>query len=155
MKKHIILILLFAIAIISFAAGEQQELGSIESGFKDVLISGFESFWEMINGLFVVVYIILCAIIMDFSKSEDKAKKLNWFSKFHFILQGLFLSIPLMLLFIWGFELYSRIEIVKLVFSVILSLGIFKIGPHQLFTWLISNGVLKLNIPTKKNKTDG
>ena len=136
----LILSLVFSITIVA----QEAIPDVIKESFIDHIISGSTSFINMINWLFVVVFIIICWLINDISASEEKFKWLNWYAKIPKILRSLISGILLMTVFYWAFQYKTRIEVVEMLFSILFSMVIYKIGIDKVLNWVSQRLGLKL-----------
>jgi hypothetical protein len=115
---------------------------SLVSNVKD----GFLTFILFVNWLYMTVFILSAWLINDVSDAVNPSTKwMNWFNKIPKILRSIIIGIVWAIVFYWGFEYESRIEVMEMVFSMLLGMVLYRIGINKVLKW-ISINVLKLKV---------
>ena len=116
------------------------------------------SFWKAIKAfiyfiywLFVVVFILLAWLINDTAAAKNKLTWFSWFDKIPKTLRSLGIGLLLAALFYWGFGYSGRTEVMSLIFSVIVTMVIYKIGIDKVLKW-ISKRFFGINFEDIKEK---
>lgn len=111
--------------------------GPIEQTIIQSIQEGFLNFLRMVNWLFVVVFIILAWLINDTAESTNKYTTwLNWWSAIPKAFRTLIAGFILIAIFAWAFDYNTKQEITEMLFGIIVSMVIYKIGIKQFLTWV-------------------
>jgi len=109
---------------------------NLQGDVKYSFWKAIKSFIYFINWLFVVVFILLAWLINDTAEAKNKATWFSWFDKIPKTLRSLAIGLLLAALFYWGFGYSSRTEVMSLIFSVIVTMVIYKIGVDKVLRWI-------------------
>lgn len=115
----------------------------IQQSFFESLQIGFQLFLGMINWLYVVVFIIVSWLVNDATEAENKFEWLAWYSKVPKVLRSLFSGLILMAVFYWAFSYSTRIEVVNMLFSLLLSMVLYKFGIDRILRFISERVGLK------------
>lgn len=151
MKKSIsalISVLLLSTAIIA------QDITSTGSDIQGLTISkiwgGIVTFWSYLNWVFIVAFIIVSGIFNMYVSAENKAPKLNWFRKVPMAIWVLCIGMIMACIFVFSYEIVDKADITGLLWSIIFSMGIYKLGIDKLTNWIATKFGLKFS----KEKTE-
>lgn len=103
-------------------------------------------FWGYLNWVFIVAFIVFSGIFNMYVNAENKAASMNFFRKLPMAVWVFIFGILLALLFIYAFDIKTKQEITGLIFSILFSMGIYKIGIDKIFKWVAE----KLGLQLKK-----
>lgn len=144
MKK---LLALTAVLLISLAALAQTD--STATDLQGLTISkiwgGIVTFWSYLNWVFIVAFIIVSGIFNMYVSAENKAPKLDWFRKVPMAIWVLCIGVIMACIFIFSYEIVGKADITGLLWSIIFSMGIYKLGIDKLIKWLATRFGLKFN----------
>jgi len=144
MKK---LLALAAVLLISLVALAQTD--STATDLQGLTISkiwgGIVTFWSYLNWVFIVAFIIVSGIFNMYVSAENKAPKLNWFRKVPMAIWVLCIGVIMACIFIFSYEIVGKADITGLLWSIIFSMGIYKLGIDKLIKWLATRFGLKFN----------
>ena len=121
----------------------------IEQSIIDKVVSALYAFIDYVNWLYLIAFMLLTWIIGDFSRADNRAKWLNFIGKIPKLLFAFIIGIILVLVFYWGFDYHGKQDVMKMMFSILTALVIYKIGIDKVFAWLSKN-LFKLNIEKPK-----
>lgn len=144
MKK---LLALTAVLLISLVALAQTD--STATDLQGLTISkiwgGIVTFWSYLNWVFIVAFIIVSGIFNMYVSAENKAPKLDWFRKVPMAVWVLCIGVIMACIFIFSYEIVGKADITGLLWSIIFSMGIYKLGIDKLIKWLATRFGLKFN----------
>jgi uncharacterized membrane protein len=144
MKK---LLALTAVLLISLVALAQTD--STATDLQGLTISkiwgGIVTFWSYLNWVFIVAFIIVSGIFNMYVSAENKAPKLDWFRKVPMAIWVLCIGVIMACIFIFSYEIVGKADITGLLWSIIFSMGIYKLGIDKLIKWLATRFGLKFN----------
>jgi heme/copper-type cytochrome/quinol oxidase subunit 1 len=144
MKK---LLALTAVLLISLVALAQTD--STATDLQGLTISkiwgGIVTFWGYLNWVFIVAFIIVSGIFNMYVSAENKAPKLDWFRKVPMAIWVLCIGVIMACIFIFSYEIVGKADITGLLWSIIFSMGIYKLGIDKLIKWLATRFGLKFN----------
>jgi len=144
MKK---LLALAAVLLISLVALAQTD--STATDLQGLTISkiwgGIVTFWSYLNWVFIVAFIIVSGIFNMYVSAENKAPKLNWFRKVPMAIWVLCIGVIMACIFIFSYEIVDKADITGLLWSIIFSMGIYKLGIDKLINWIATKFGLKFN----------
>jgi|GEM_PF-4545453 len=150
MKK---LLALTAVLLISLVALAQTD--STATDLQGLTISkiwgGIVTFWSYLNWVFIVAFIIVSGIFNMYVSAENKAPKLDWFRKVPMAIWVLCIGIIMACIFIFSYEIVGKADITGLLWSIIFSMGIYKLGIDKLINWIATKFGLKFS---KEEKTE-
>ena len=113
--------------------------GEIKYGFWNAI----KAFIAFVNWLFVIVFILLAWLINDTAENKNGANWFNWFNRIPKILRSLGIGLLLAAVFYWGFNYHHRQEVMGLMFSIVVTMVIYKIGVDKVLRW-VSKTFLKI-----------
>lgn len=113
---------------------------------------GTLSFIDLINWLFIIVYVVITWLFNDLSAANNTAKWLNWFNKIPKMLRSFLMGLFIAILFYWVFGYNERLDVFALFCSILMGMVIYKIGIDKIFSY-ISKYWLKLNFESKSSNT--
>lgn len=116
------------------------------------LYEGLEQFYGYVNWLFIIVFILSAWIMNDSIEAKNKVIKLNWFEKIPKIIRSLFIGIIWAVFFYWAFGYDNRKEVTGLVFSMLMSMVLYKCGIDYILK-LISKKILGFDFSKDDIKT--
>jgi len=93
-------------------------------------------FVSYINWVYVLVFMLATWLINDTADASNVGNWLAWFSKISRSARSLIVGVLLILLFAWAFNLTGRMEVFKMILSLILAMVIYKFGINKIFAWL-------------------
>jgi hypothetical protein len=106
------------------------------------LFKGVVDLFNMVNWLFVVVYMLSMWLINEYTDSNKKGKKLNRVRLVPKFARVVIWGALLAGFFFWAFRYDTREDVVELFFSILVSMLIYRLGIRKIFDWL-SPRVLK------------
>lgn len=149
MKKLLALTAVLLISLVSLA-----QTDSTATDLQGLTISkiwgGIVTFWSYLNWVFIVAFIIVSGIFNMYVSAENKALKLNWFRKVPMAIWVLCIGVIMACIFIFSYEIVGKADITGLLWSIIFSMGIYKLGIDKLINWIAIKFGLKFN----KEKTE-
>ena len=138
---------LFALLLISLAVLAQAD--STTTDIQGLTISkiwgGIVTFWGYLNWVFIVAFIIVSGIFNMYVSAENKAPKLDWFRKVPMAIWVLCIGVIMACIFIFSYEIVGKADITGLLWSIIFSMGIYKLGIDKLINWIATKFGLKFN----------
>lgn len=144
MKKLLALTAVLLISLVSLA-----QTDSTATDLQGLTISkiwgGIVTFWGYLNWVFIVAFIIVSGIFNMYVSAENKALKLNWFRKVPMAIWVLCIGVIMACIFIFSYEIVGKADITGLLWSIIFSMGIYKLGIDKLIKWLATRFGLKFN----------
>ena len=111
----------------------------MEQSIITQLTDGFMLFSQMINWLFIVVFIIMAWITNDSAEANNAHSWFSWYAKIPKVLRTLIFGILLALLFAWTFEYSQRLDVFKMLMSILLGMVVFKIGIEKALRFISVN----------------
>ena len=144
MKKLLTFLAIMAIGIIVFAQDTSNVSKDIQSLTVSKIWEGVVTFWSYLNWVFIVAFIIFSGIFNMYVSAENKAGWLNWFRKVPMAIWVCLIGIMLALIFIFIFDITSKRDIAGLFFSIVFSMGIYKMGIDKFINWLATKFGLQL-----------
>lgn len=107
---------------------------------------GTLSFLDLINWLYIVIFVIIAWLINDTSEATNTGIWLNWFAKIPKGLRTFIIGLLLAMAFYWMFSYNTRLDVFGLFCSLIFGMVVYKIGIDQIFAYISSNWLkLKFN----------
>lgn len=144
MKKLLALTAVLLISLVSLA-----QTDSTATDLQGLTISkiwgGIVTFWSYLNWVFIVAFIIVSGIFNMYVSAENKAPKLDWFRKVPMAIWVLCIGVIMACIFIFSYEIVGKADITGLLWSIIFSMGIYKLGIDKLIKWLATRFGLKFN----------
>lgn len=144
MKKLLALTAVLLISLVSLA-----QTDSTATDLQGLTISkiwgGIVTFWGYLNWVFIVAFIIVSGIFNMYVSAENKAPKLDWFRKVPMAIWVLCIGVIMACIFIFSYEIVGKADITGLLWSIIFSMGIYKLGIDKLIKWLATRFGLKFN----------
>lgn len=111
------------------------------------LLKAVQDFWQMLDKLYIVIFIITSGIINMYMKADNKAPWLNWLRKIPAALWVFIYGIILGTMIYWLKGYAGKEKIAGIIFSLFISMGIYKLGISMVFKWFAKN-ILKINFNT-------
>jgi len=108
----------------------------LQQSFFDSLQVGIMAFLNMLNWLYVVVFIIVSWLINDATDADNKFYWLRWYSLVPKIIRSLISGLLLIVLFYWAFNYHTRIEVVNMIFSLLFSMVLYKFGIDRILRFI-------------------
>jgi len=144
MKRLLALTAVLLISLVSLA-----QTDSTATDIQGLTISkiwgGIVTFWSYLNWVFIVAFIIVSGIFNMYVSAENKAPKLDWFRKVPMAIWVLCIGVIMACIFIFSYEIVGKADITGLLWSIIFSMGIYKLGIDKLIKWLATRFGLKFN----------
>lgn len=148
MKKLLALIAVLLISLVSLA-----QTDSTATDLQGLTISkiwgGIVTFWSYLNWVFIVAFIIVSGIFNMYVSAENKALKLNWFRKVPMAIWVLCIGVIMACIFIFSYEIIGKADITGLLWSIIFSMGIYKLGIDKFIRWVAVKFGFKLQYGDK------
>lgn len=108
----------------------------IEETVFESIINGAMEFLGMINWLFVVVFIIVAWLMNDTAEATNGASWFSWWAKIPKVLRTLIAGVLLMGAFVFLFDYRTKPEITEMLFGIVMSMVIYKIGLDKFLRWI-------------------
>ena len=146
MKKSILTLISVLLLSTAIIAQDTTSTGSDIQGLTIQKIwEGVVTFWNYLNWVFIVAFIIVSGIFNMYVSAENKAPKLDWFRKVPMAIWVLCIGVIMACIFIFSYEIVGKADITGLLWSIIFSMGIYKLGIDKLIKWLATRFGLKFN----------
>lgn len=144
MKKLLALTAVLLISLVSLAQTDSTAI-DIQGLTISKIWGGIITFWGYLNWVFIVAFIIVSGIFNMYVSAENKAPKLDWFRKVPMAVWVLCIGVIMACIFIFSYEIVGKADITGLLWSIIFSMGIYKLGIDKLIKWLATRFGLKFN----------
>jgi len=148
MKKLLALTAVLLISLVSLA-----QTDSTATDIHGLTISkiwgGIVTFWSYLNWVFIVAFIIVSGIFNMYVSADNKAPKLNFFRKVPMAIWVLCIGVIMACIFIFSYEIVGKADITGLLWSIIFSMGIYKLGIDKLIRWVAGKFGFKLQYGDK------
>lgn len=95
--------------------------------WKD-LIEGFTVFFNMINWLYVCIYILTVWIFLSYATADNKAHWLTWARAIPNILWVIIIGFIWAMIMYWAFRYNTREELFGMLISMLFSTFLYKVG---------------------------
>lgn len=110
----------------------------METTFIEQIWAGVKLFFQNVNWLYVVVFIVIAWLLNEGTESVSGFKWLNWLQKiskaWRTFLGGLILAI----FFAYVYDLNAKVDFASLIYSLLVSMVIWKLGINAFFNWFKS-----------------
>lgn len=137
MKKSILTLISVLLLSTAIIAQDTTSTGSDIQGLTIQKIwEGVVTFWGYLNWVFIVAFIIVSGVFNMYVSAENKAPSMNWFRKVPMAIWVLLIGIVMACIFIFSYEIISKADITGLLWSIIFSMGIYKLGIDKLVKFL-------------------
>jgi len=105
---------------------------------------GVVTFWGYLNWIFIVAFIMVSGVFNMYVSAENKAEKLNWFRKLPMAIWVLIIGVVMAGIFIFSYNIVTKQDITGLLWSIIFSMGIYKLGIDKFISWIAAKLGLQL-----------
>lgn len=110
----------------------------METTFISQILSGITQFFQSVNWLFVIVFIVVSWLLNEGTESESSFRWLNWLKKIPKAWRTFMGGLILAVLFAFLYDIRSKIDFASLIYSLLVSMVIWKLGINTFFTWFKS-----------------
>lgn len=135
MKK---IMFLFCLMLLSINLFSQESTPDLNSLTISKIWGGVLEFWNNLNWVFIVIFIVISGIFNMYVTAENKAISMNWFRKIPMAIWVLLIGIFLGISFVFIYDLKTKQEIFGILLSIIFSMGIYKLGIDKFIKWVAS-----------------
>lgn len=109
----------------------------IEPTLVENIQNGVITFINFVNWLYMVVFILSAWLLNDITEAKNKVTKfMNWFNSIPKALRSFVIGIAWIFLFAWGFRYDTRIEVMGMIFSLLLSMVVYQYGIKKILAWV-------------------
>lgn len=123
----------------------------MEQNLIQQLTEGFQLLWTFINVVFVIVFILLSWLTNDSAEANNAVSWMTWYDKIPKVLRTLGFGVLLAILFAWTFRYNERLDVFKMLMSIMTGMIVYKIGIDKALRW-ISKKVFGWEFPEKKEE---
>jgi hypothetical protein len=136
MKRSILFLSILFLSISLFAQIPVTPVTSEVEVFSIASITdAVKIFVSYINWVYVLVFMLATWLINDTADASN-VSWLNWFSKVPKAVRSVIIGLLLIVQFMYVFKFTGRLEIFKMILSLLLGMVIFKFGINKIFAWL-------------------
>lgn len=128
--------LVAVLTTLAYGQVENPQGPAIEKSIVDHFYGAIIAFVNYVNWLYLVVFMLLTWLVGDYSQATNKAQWLSFLSKLPRLLLAAIVGILLIGVFYWGFDYSGKEDVMKMLFSILTALVIYKIGINRVFAWL-------------------
>ena len=132
MKKFISILLLSMLSLVVFCQAVPAESAPGDALLINNLFDAVKQILSYVNWVFLLIFIVVTWLINDVTDAENAALWLTWFSKIPKVIRVLVFGILQILFFAWAFKATDRLELFKLVLSLLFSMVAYKIGINKI-----------------------
>jgi Mn2+/Fe2+ NRAMP family transporter len=137
------LIFIFLCLLTGIAIFAQTTTPDVQTITLATIGEAFKQFISYINWLFVLIFMLSTWLINDTADATNFGLAFNWLNKIPKALRTLIIGFNVLILFAWTFGLHTKIEVFKLVLSLLISMVIYKFGINKIFNWISQRFGLK------------
>jgi len=137
MKKSILtLISVLLLSTVIFAQDTTTVGDNIQGLTLQKIWEGVKIFWGYLNWVFIVAFIVVSGVFNMYVSAENKAPSMNWFRKVPMSIWVLCIGIIMACIFVFSYDIVGKADITGLLWSIIFSMGIYKLGIDKLIKFL-------------------
>jgi purine-cytosine permease-like protein len=119
----------------------------------DKIWDGVRQFWDYLNWLYIVAFIVISGVFNMYVSAENKALSLNKMRKVPMAVWVLLIGVLLATIFVFTFDIKTIKGIVSLLFSLFFAMGIYKVGIDRFIKYLAEKFGLKFQNHTENKNT--
>lgn len=127
-------LLLLCTGMVAFS--QVPETSEVEAFSIASITDAVKIFVSYINWVYVLVFMLVTWLINDSVDASNVVTWLNWLNNVPRALRSAIIGGFLIILFMWVFKFTGRVEIFKMLLSLLLAMVIFKFGINKIFSWL-------------------
>lgn len=131
MKKLISILLFSMLSLVVFCQAVPADTAPGDTLLINNLFDAVKQIFSYVNWVFLIIFIVVTWLINDVTDAENCAQWLTWFSKIPKVIRVLIFGVLQIMFFAWAFEATARIELFKLMLSLLFSMVVYKIGINK------------------------